>query len=169
MKYIWTIFAVLGFLLVGFGAVGLIARFILQPLFYLLSIPTYAAIFMLEHFVAGISPDSWARNLCRLSIPKSFEKKLVVNGMASWMTLMGVVFFMAFSNNPSTGDAAGIWKAAFVMANANWGPFLIVTFWGSFVGLLYLNRKYTDDSSTPINKLQDLVIPDWAKRFFGEV
>lgn len=163
MNIIFSILAIAAALLVVIGMMGLIARFILHPIFCLLSLPTYAAIHLLEHFIAEIAPNSRLRKWCSLSQPKSFGKKLVVNGMASWTTLIGAGYFHAFISQ-DIPEQESLWLPASKLADQPWGPILIITFWVSIIVLLYLNKKAVDDGETPINKLEDLVLPEWAKK-----
>jgi hypothetical protein len=165
MNLIFTIPALIAVFIISLGMMGLVTRFILHPLFCLLSLPTYAALHMFEHGIALNWPNSNVRKWCSLSQPKTFGKKLIVNGMASLTTLIGIGFFRAFISQAIPEDESFfMWNSASNFADQSWAPALIILFWGSLISLLYLNKKAVDDGEKPINKLEDLVLPEWAKK-----
>ena len=142
-------------------------RFLLYPLFCLLSIPTYAAIHILEHMIAEVSPESVVRKWCSLSQPKSFKKKFVINAIASLATLIGVGYICAFMSQAVPNDESFMmWNSGRHFADQPWAPFLIIIFWACFIWLLYMNKKAIDDGAAPINKLEELIIPQWVKSLF---
>ncbi len=168
-EYIQLLLTLCAVLIVLLGLLALMVRFILAPLAALCAIPTYAAMIVLEYVISQHSGGKCPK-LLQLSRPKTFWKRLSMDFPASYCTLFGALIAMQLFDGYRVGQSPDA-RFAYLIAHASdSGQFLLIAlFWIFLVGTYAISRFHTDREDHPLNKLEDLVFPEWAKKLVEKV
>jgi ABC-type sugar transport system permease subunit len=164
IEYFQLILTLGAALIVLLGILALLVRFALAPLLSLVAIPAYAAMVGLEYFI-GQHSNGKCPAFLQFKRPKTFWKKLCMDFFASYCTLTGGVIaskIFAGITNKQFNDSG---LTDLITHSSDAHQFTIIAmFWVFLVGAYAVSSLHGDDSNHPINKLEDLVIPDWAKK-----
>jgi len=155
-------------LVISLGLLALIVRFILSPLMALLAIPTYAAMIALEYFIAHQICKPCPKPL-QLKRPSTFWKKLCMDFFAGLCTIssleIGAKIFSGFFDRKLPSENLNY----FLLHADDKAQFLSVALFWLLLSLTYITSYWHGDGPDhPINKLEDLVVPDWVKKIIGK-
>ena len=164
IEYVQLLLTLGAVLLIMLSCVALLGRFLLAPLLALLALPTYAAMISLEYLV-----DSCRQGTCPAPLqfrkPKTFWKKLCMDFIASCCTLVGSLIAMRVFEIPHKGLPLDIETAKLIANSSDSNQFtLIAIFWVALIGVYAVSHFHGDSAEHPMNKFEDLVIPEWAKK-----
>ena len=164
VEYFQLLLTLGAMLLVLLSCVALIGRFILMPVLALAALPTYAAMIVLEYIIShhcgGKCPT-----LLQFKKPKTFWKKACMDFFAAYCALIGsliAIKIFDFSWNGKTVDA-GMIKLLENFSDSR-QFFMIAIFWLFLLGVYIVSYSHGDAREHPLNKLEELAIPEWAKK-----
>lgn len=164
IEYIQLLLTLGAVLLVLLSCLALLGRFLLAPLMALLALPTYAAMISLESLVASQRNGRCPAPL-QFRKPKTFWKKLCMDFFASYCTLVGSLIAIRIFEIPHKGLPPDIGIAKLIANSSDGNQFtLIAMFWVFLLGVYAVSHFHGDGVEHPLNKFEDLVIPDWAKK-----
>ena len=169
VEYFQLLLTLGAILIVLLGIMALLIRFLLAPFLALLAIPTYAAMILLEYFIAEHSQGHCPEFL-KFKRPNTYLKKIYMDFFATYCTVVGSLIATQIFRGPYAGKTQIDGLTQFIThASNNEQFFIIASFW-VFLILTYITSYFqSDNPDHPINKLQDLVIPEWAKKIIEKV
>jgi hypothetical protein len=161
VKMLLTLGAVL---LLFLGCFALLLRFVFAPLMALFAIPTYAAMITLEWLI-GIHLSRGCPTPLRFRKPKTFWKKCCMDFCAMNSTILASLLAILIFELTPKGLSPDLGLAKLIDKSSDNGQFfLIAIFWIYYVIVYLISYFHNDPEEHPLNKLEDLVIPDWAKK-----
>lgn len=156
-------------LVVLLGILALITRFILAPLLALAAMPTYAAIIAVEYMITQHNGNRCPQFL-QLRKPKAFWKKLCMNFFATYCTVVGGQIAVRLFTGIQDGKMANNNLAEMITHASDAHQFFIIALFWIFLLLTYVvSFFHGDNPDHPINKLEELVIPEWVKKLTEKV
>ncbi len=164
IEYIQLLLTLGAILMVMLSCLALAVRLVFAPLMALLAVPTYAAMVSLENLIASHRRQGCPAPL-QFQKPKTFWKKLCMDFCATYCTLAGcLIAFRLFEPN-SRGASPDAGLAKLIANSSDSGQFtLIGLFWASLVAVYVVSYLHGDGPEHPMNKFEDLLIPEWAKK-----
>lgn len=156
-------------LVVLLGIIALLTRFVLAPLLALVAIPAYATMVLLECFV-GQYNEGKCPAFIQFKRPKTFGKKFCMDFCAAFSTMAGGIIASKIFSGALNGKPDGTGLSDLIAHSADAQQFThIAMFWIFLVGTYAVSHFLGDKLDHPINKLEDLVIPEWAKKIVEKV
>lgn len=156
-------------LVVLLGMLALATRFILAPLLALGAIPTYAAAIAVEYMIAQHNGGRCPK-FFQLNKPKTFWKKLSMNFFATYCTLVGGKIAVKLFTGIEKGKLVENNLAEMIVQASEAHQFFLITLFWIFLLLTYMvSYFHGDNPDHPINKLEDLVVPEWVKKITEKI
>lgn len=163
-------------LLLTLGAVGVVllgimvlsTRFVVAPLAALGALPTYAGMIGIEGIVRhyfGTCPK-----FLQFFRPKTFWKRVTMDAFASYCTVVGYWIAAELFQGALVGRTADAGLATLITRASDSGQFpMFAAFWIFLVGVYAVSNFQKDNAEHPMNKLEDLVMPEWAKKLLDKI
>lgn len=168
-EYIQTLLTLGAVLVVLLGILALITRFVFAPLLALIAIPTYAAAVAVEYMISQHNGGRCPKFL-QLKKPKTFWKKLCMNFFATYCTVVGGQIAVRLFTGIQDGKIANNNLAGMIAHASDAHQFFLIAFFWIFLLLTYVvSYLHGDNPDHPINKLEELVIPEWIKKLTEKI
>jgi hypothetical protein len=156
-------------LVVLLGITALLMRFLLAPLMALFAIPTYAAMIALEYFIGEHSKGRCPEFL-KFKRPNTYWKKVCMDFFAMYCTIVGSQIALQLFSGLQVGKKPNDGFTQIVTRTSDSGQFAIIAlFWVFLVGTYIVSYFHGDNPNHPINKLGDLVVPEWVRDMIKKI
>jgi len=168
-EYFQLLLTLSAVLIVLLGIMAILGRFIFAPFLALFSIPTYASMIAVE-YVTSKYFQSGCPEILRFKKPTTYRKKVLMDLAASSCTLVGAQIAIRLFGGIQDGKSPSAELAQIVSHASDSAQFFIIAMFWIFLLCTYaISRFYGDNPEHPVNKLEDLVIPEWAKKIVEKV
>jgi hypothetical protein len=169
VEYFQLLLTLGALLVVLLGIMALLMRFFLAPLMALFAIPTYAAMIALEYFIGEYTKGRCPEFL-KFKRPNTYWKKVCMDFSAMYCTLVGSqIAFQLFSGLQAGKKSNDGFAQIITHASDSEQFFIIALFWAFLAGTYIASYFHGDNPNHPINKLGDLVVPEWVKDIIEKI